>query len=620
MCGILGVVGGLVDLDVFDTALERLRHRGPDDSGVYSDELVALGHRRLSIIDLSSAAKQPMCSSKGDAVLVFNGEIYNYIELRHELQTLGYQFHTDSDTEVLLSAFREWGAGCLNKLNGMWAFAVWSPHTKELFFARDRFGVKPFYYTWNGSQFAFASEPKALIALFPEYRRVDEVALYEFLADGNLYGRGRSFYEHIKVLSPAHFGLLDTTKMNLSIQRYWDYPVHVASVKDSTTAADEFTELFDSAVRLRLRSDVEVGLTLSGGLDSTAILASTNKDRNSLLKCYTSTYQGNYEGEIEWAIRAAGKNNNPLIQVKAGREHWLEKLHQIAWYMDGPGYSPAVYPLWQLMAEARSQNVLVMLEGQGADELFGGYVQHSVLQALELLMEATSALSWSKARSAEEAIRGLLKTYPVQKVLLRFVREAFPALLSIYRKKRGSLGLLRREFAEAAINKGAIVQAAIPKKFSNKVDNRLIYDHSYAILPGLLHYGDAISMAHGIESRHPFLDYRLVEWAFKLPATTKLAHGQTKWLVRDYLRNWGWAEFGNRWDKKGYPTPIGAWMREQDGAILQDLLMGEDACINEYCDPEQVRQLIKVFLKGGTGAENHLYRLISTELWLQACM
>lgn len=618
MCGILGVVGGRVARSNFSDALDLLRHRGPDDHGIFHSDVVSLGHRRLSIIDLSAAAKQPMHSADDEAILVFNGEIYNYIELRKELKAFGYRFETDSDSEVLLAAYQKWGADCLGKLNGMWAFAIWEPREKKLFFARDRFGVKPFYFVWDDDRFLFASEPKALLEIAPEYRKVDQVALYEFLVDGNLYGHGRSFYENVRVLDPGHSGIFDVQNKKLRLTRYWDYPEATENADDLETTAANFADLFDDSVRLRLRSDVEVGLTLSGGLDSSAILASMNRSDGFSPKCFTSTYPGGMADEFKWAKRAASHSNNPLIRVEASGVHWIDTLRQIAWHMDGPGYSPAVYPLWHLMADARSRGVTVMLEGQGADELLGGYAQHSVLHMLSSLSNAMGTFSSQHLSNAVSTMRGLFRTYPAMLVFLRTTRELFPFLLASYRRKAGSLGLLRREFGEAATRAGAVVQKPIPTKYVNRADNRLMYDHSYGILPGLLHYGDAISMAHGVESRNPFLDYRLVEWIFGLPASTKLAFGQTKWPVRDYLRSAGQDELGNRWDKKGYLTPVAIWMRNNGGEIVREVLTRQDARINEYCHRKEVGDLIESFLAGRSGAENHIYRLISTETWLNA--
>lgn len=622
MCGILGVCGELIQSRRFDGALELLRHRGPDDSGSYQGESVTLGHRRLSIIDLSEAAKQPMRKNGRGPVLVFNGEIYNYLELRRELEGVGYEFRTKGDSEVLLTAFIEWGERCLDKLNGMWAFAVWDPDARRLFFARDRFGVKPFYYICDGRKFAFASEPKALAALYPEYKAADPVALYEFLAEGNLYGSGRSFYRGVNVLPPAYCGTYALGAKAPVVQRYWEYPASAEAVGSLGVAEEEFNSIFQDAVKLRLRSDVDVGLTLSGGLDSTAILAGANQEAGPSLKCFTSSYADPKAGEAMWAQRAARREGNPLTNVKADQADWIDTMFKIAWHMDGPGYSPAVFPLWRLMAEAKRQGVPVLLEGQGADEALGGYVQHSAIQFWELVKWCSLHPSVGAGGAVATSWRGMLKTYNARKVTLRLIRELFPGMLPLYRRVFGALGVMRRSFVQEARQAadGEDMDRRDREEGSYTVNGRLRMDHGRLILPGLLHYGDAVSMAHSIESRHPFLDYRLVEWAFRQPGSYKLARGQTKWFVRNYLRRRGWNEFADRWDKKGYPTPVSEWMREGDGRVPKELLLSPESRIADYCDPTAVRRLLRTFLSGGSGAENHLYRLISTEAWLRACL
>lgn len=619
MCGIVGVCGELIGRRKFEGAVDLLAHRGPDGRGGYQDDQVLLGHRRLSIIDLSEGGRQPMKDPDGDAVLVFNGEIYNYLELRGQLKKLGCKFRTRSDSEVLLKAFVYWGTAALTKLNGMWAFAIWRPREKKLHFARDRFGVKPFYYLVDGTRFAFASEPKALTALYPEYRVVDRCALYRFLAEGNLYGDGRSFYEGIRVLPAAHCGTYDVTTGRLSISRFWDYPREISEVRDPVDAVEEFGALFEDAVRLRLRSDVSVGLTLSGGLDSTSILAATHAVGRDSLRCFTSSYEDREVGEAAWAELAAKQRGNPLESVEATREHWLETMPAIAWHMDGPGYSPAVYPLWELMRVAREADVPVMLEGQGADELFGGYIAHGVANMTGLMLRALRSARWTHWRAVFSAWGGMTLSHPRNMILKRIGVELFPGVLPYYRAWRGSLGVLRPAFAQQSSKSSGEKKIGRLVSGGDRAARRLLVDHQYAVLPGLLHYGDAISMAHGIESRQPYLDYRLVEWGFRQPASIKFCGGETKWPERAYLRRTGWHRFGNRWDKRGYPTPVGAWMRENGAAAPKKLLTSRDARILEFCDPRRVGHLIDSYLAGARGSENHIYRLISTEFWLQSC-
>ncbi len=625
MCGILGVSTFIktVDSKAFEIGLDTLIHRGPDDRGVYSDGLVMLGHRRLSIIDLSDSGHQPMIDEVTGAVLVFNGEIYNYLELREELEEKGILFFSNTDSEVLLKAFLEWGEDCLNKLNGMWAFAIWQPEKKSLFFARDRFGVKPFYYCRPDEKgFAFASEPKALLSIFPSFKKVNEQSLFNFLAEGMLYTSGHSFYEGIDILLPACCGEFFPEKGVLNIRKYWDYPVQTVHRSNEELSA-EFNALLDDAIKIRLRSDVDVGITLSGGLDSTAILAGAMNNLNSKqLGCFTSVYGEGNKGELEWVNKAVLPYDLSPIEVKATKDSWIETLTQISWYMDAPGYSPAIYPLWFLMQNAREKKIPVLLEGQGADEALGGYPQYGAIMLLEAIKKAIASPCKANLDKLICMWRGLAKTFSKKWVLLWLVRESFPWMISMNRKRVGAYSVLDKKFIDAygAESKNIYTDSLETNPSMDSLGRRLMYDHSKGILPGLLHYGDAISMSQSIESRLPFLDYRIVEFLFSTPSTLKIYRGQTKWVLREFLAKLGQKTIAKRPDKKGYPTPVEQWLAEENGKIAREILLNSNALIHKYCDPVKLEQLIDRHCAGKSGSGNHLYRLVSTELWLQTCI
>ncbi len=621
MCGILGWIGsqGKPPRPSFHQALDLLAHRGPDDRGVYEEENVLLGHRRLSIIDLSAAGHQPMVDRESGSVIVYNGELFNYIELRQELQGRGGIFRTESDTEVLQKAFLEWGSSCLSKFNGMWAFALWHPAAGKLFFARDRFGEKPFYYVHEDA-FAFASEPKSLLSLFPRCRAVDRKTLYEFLALGRLHASESSFYRGIHILPPAHCGEYDFHRRSLRIWRYWDYPAQPAQASDAQRQREEFEALFNDAVRLRLRSDVPVGVSLSGGLDSTAVLAASLRGTPSRRVCFTSVYSRTERGEAGWASKAAKPYGIQPIEVTAPKAQWLETLRKISWHMDGPGYSPAVYPLWFLMKEARSQRIPVLLEGQGADEALGGYPQYGIIAIRDQFKKALFPLQGAELRSAVQAWQRLTATFTRRWSWLWMLRESFPWLIELNRRRSGAASVLRPEFRSEACKEGAEAASLSAPDHMDRMTARLWEDHSRHILPGLLQYGDAVSMAHSVESRLPFLDYRLVEYLFSRASDIKIRDGQTKWLLREYLRFAGQQDIGNRPDKLGYPTPVERWLAEDGGAIPREFLLSSGAKIHEFCDPKALRGLIDRYVAGGRRSGNHLYRLLSTEFWLRECL
>jgi asparagine synthase (glutamine-hydrolysing) len=625
MCGILAVVadpaiGNRIPDAIFGEALDVLAHRGPDDRGVWSDDWARLGHRRLSIIDLTQKGHQPMADPSTGVVLTFGGEIYNYVELRDDLQALGHTFTSHSDTEVLLRGYIEWGIEVLTRLNGMWHFLVWDPRVRRAFFARDRLGVKPLTYATRDRQVVLASEPKALRVIWPQLRAVDDVALYRFLARGELYAGDRSFYRGVRVLPPAHYGTFCSGDAEPSITRYWSPPTG-RDLRDDGTLADKFTELLADSVRLRMRSDVPVGVTLSGGLDSTAILneaARTPGLQQGALRAFTSVYAAepndSSAGELPWArVAVAPHPTVRLDAVPVDVKDWVATLQRIVWHMDGPGSSPAVYPLWSIMRQARIESIPVLLEGQGADELLGGYAEYA---ALDLIRLARGVVRRPTAR----AFRGLAavsasyrKTFSTAALAAWIVRTALPATTEPYRRWVGTAGTLRPEFLAVGRSVGR------PGVRPSRLAPRLVDDLTRSVLPGLLQYGDAVSMAHSIESRLPFLDYRLVEFAVRLPLEWKLAEGQTKRVLREHLRRTGQPVIAARRDKQGYPTPAFAWLRQDDGRIAREILLDPGARIWRYCEPTRLRRLIDLHGRGMKGAGLHLYRLVSTELWLREC-
>lgn len=613
MCGILGWLGkcDTKDIERFSVALDTLSHRGPDDRGLFVVPGVLLGHRRLSILDLSPSGHQPMVEPASGSVLIFNGEIYNHIELRQELETLGHSFMGHSDTEVLLHALLEWEERALERLNGMWAFAFWRPERRSLLIARDRFGVKPLYYRCGEQGLALASEPKAILSLFPEHRAVSESVLLDFLGSNLLYARGESFYQGISVMPPAHFGVYDADTAELRLTRYWDYPQDMDESWSEEEAIAQFGVLLTDAVRLRLRSDVPVGLTLSGGLDSTGVLAAAGSCSAQPLTCFTSVYGEGEVGELPWARIAADSAGAPLIPVQAPPQDWLGTLRKVVWHMDAPGYSPAVYPLWHLMQRARTEGVLVLLEGQGADEALAGYPQYAVLDLLAFLAGKNPRPT---LRGAVSRFSGLQRTFSLRWTVAWMARELSPGLLGWHRRRTGFESLLRDGLALPR------VQEPATQGDENRVRQRLLKDHSRNILPGLLHYGDSISMAHGVEARNPFLDYRLVEWMFRMSAQLRFNHGETKWVLREYLRSHGQRAIGDRPDKKGYPTPVGKWLASELGREVEALLLDSGCRLHEWCDPTKIKQLIEKNKRGELAAEHHLYKLVSTQLWLNECI
>ena len=625
MCGILAIIGKAmpVNSELFNRALDTLAHRGPDDRGVWCVEGAWLGHRRLSIIDTSHAGHQPMVDDATGVALTFNGEVYNYLELKVELESLGHRFHSHSDTEVLLRAYLAWGKSCVQRFNGDWAFLIWDPRTSSAFVSRDRFAIKPFFYTLVRGVLSVASEPKALLELYPELRKVNENALFRFLKETAVYENSNSFYQDIHLLLPSHSAEYRADGSVLSIERYWDWPD--ADEPLSGDIQGQFNALFDDSIRLRMRSDVQVGVTLSGGLDSTAVLTAAEKqlEHNSLrMSAFTSIYQqqGNSPDidERKWAAIAVEKCRQfDLQMVSADEKIWLQTLNKITWHMDGPGYSPAVFPLCKIMETSSKQKVLVLMEGQGADELLAGYSDYAIYDLLESFPKRLLRLELSALKRDVTAFIG---TFGFLTFMKRLIRKLSPHLRELNFRYAGVLGVMQKDF----IGRAELVHVE-SFKLQNKsiismLEKEMRYDFVSRELPGLLHYGDSISMANSVESRLPFLDYRLVEFCSKLPVEWKIRNGETKYILREYLRGNGQNEIADRKDKKGYPTPLANFFRSNNGAVLREILLNPQAKIRAFCDTDKMRRLINRYLAGNNQSENSLYRLLSTELWLRQCI
>lgn len=614
MCGILGWAGNgtkpFNDCE-FESALDLLQHRGPDDKGIWCSDNVMLGHRRLSILDLSSNGHQPMNSYSKNNHIVFNGEIYNYIELRKDLKKNEIIKKEKSDTRVLLELFEEKGLSSLAKLNGMYAFAIWDSVKKRLILCRDRFGVKPLYYRIGKDGIAFSSEPKALLALYPENRIIDNETLLEFLSSNNLYTNNKSFYKGIDILPQGHYAIYDMNNKKFIVDRYWRYPEYNDNkhIIYPEQALEQFTDLLEDSVKIRLRSDVPVGITLSGGLDSTAILTAASKYSKDTIRCYTSVYDKygieKISDEYSWAKLATDNVNASLTSVIAKSTEWMEVMKNIMWHMDGPGYSPAVYPLWCLMKKARIDGVPVILEGQGADEALAGYAPYSIIDLITYLKKD----GWKNPNELYSRLNGMKKSFSVSWAIAWLLREKYTNLLPIYRRFNGFDSVLR---------KGIKINDKNNVNYS--VEKRLLNDHSRFILPGLLHYGDSISMAHSIEARQPFLDYRLVEWIFNAPTKIKLFQGQTKWILREYLRSNNQNAIGNRFDKKGYPTPTKIWLASKKGREIEEMILKKNSPLYEWCDPDRIKLLFEKNRRGIIGTEFHIYKILSAQIWIDTCI
>lgn len=590
----------------FEAALAKLEHRGPDGGSVWSDAQFILGHRRLSIIDLGSRAQQPMVHTESGMVLTFNGEIYNYLELRADLERRGRIFKTESDTEVLLQGVADLGMGFIQRCNGMFAMSIWDPSKKRLFLARDRFGVKPLYYHKFEGGLMFASEPKALHVLKPALAAPDTNAIVDLIVRSRSHAGARTFYDQISSLPPAHYGEYDCATERMTLVRYWDYPQPEASKETPVQRFEHFAELLESSVKLRFRSDVPVGLTLSGGLDSSAVLAAAIHTKNVPLACFTATYSQNDRGEEPWARMAAdyaGVHCNPVASDFAD---WSSKLERIVDFMDAPGFSPAVMPLWDIMAEAREKKIPVLLEGQGADELLAGYPQYLATSALMNLGSLNINLFYRD-------LRRMTETFGLNLATAWIARQALPNFAR-FNGEAQRLRFFPRSIVTRWRERPEDETVSDVGRSYDPLRRALWGDHAFNVLPSLLHYGDSIGMAHGIESRLPFMDYRLVEWVFgKTPELIR--EGRSKALVRDYLHRQKFTNIAVRTDKIGFKTPINDLNYRDGTSPFVDLANDASAPVWEILDHQRTAHKLA---SGRSPRANFLsYKILTTNIWLK---
>ncbi len=614
MCGIAGIIS-LRDHQppkaLLDKMVASMNHRGPDAKGTHvHPSLGGLGHARLSIIDTSSISDQPF--EANGQVLCFNGEIFNYIELREELEHLGHQFRTNSDTEVLLAAYRQWEDKCVHRLNGMWAFAILDPAKKRVFCSRDRFGIKPFLYAKTDSFLYFASEAKAILAADSRFKQPNFAAI-SLLLRASIGGQNPdTCFAGIHRLLPAHNLIIENGE--ISISRYWDYPNSQDHSEHSNfdQVVEEFEFLLKDAVKLRLRSDVPVGFTLSGGLDSSAIVCLSNSCGHSGLRTYTATYDhANYRSdESETAKLVAHKNKMEFIPVPIGPEDLLPTMRESVVHLEAPHAAVPILPYWKIMEEAK-KDVKVILEGQGADELLAGYSTATTWPAL------LDDLTQCRFRSALARCRSVLTGaygYRPTTFAMHLLRTTVPQLHRTYRRYRGDEGAYINELYQHNADAFVIRKATQEKGRLNR-DLRVSHENG---LVNLLQYSDAIPMAHSIESRLPFMDYRIVELASKMPGQFKSDSGWSKFVLRKSVDKYVPRKITWERSKRGFDSPVGVWFQEHMDTIVKPVLFSKECRARQLFDSNRIASLLKAHQAGQKDFRSQIYRWIMTELWFQA--
>jgi asparagine synthase (glutamine-hydrolysing) len=599
MCGILGDFSfgdARPDAQRWRQLVNLLAHRGPDDSAVWADGRYVFGHRRLSIIDLSTDGRQPMATEDGDLVITFNGEIYNYIELREELAAKGHRFRTRSDTEVLLKGYREWGSELPAQLLGMFAFAIADRRRQELFAARDRFGEKPFLYFQRPTGVAFASEMKVLAALPDLRREVDEDALAAFLCLNYVPGE-RTLMRAVRRLAPGTWRLWSADGSERS-GAYWRPPDPLEPDLELTTgeAIERLETLLDQSARFALRSDVPVGIFLSGGIDSSLIARSAARS-GQLSTAYCLTFAEASYSEWPRAEATARTLGIPLVDVRLGPEA-LENFLGIAAHADDPLADSSALAVWTISREAARQSKVV-LSGDGGDELFAGYLTYpatlwheSLVSRLPMATRGVLSRSSTQLPTSERKVSGSYK-------LMRFLRAAdLPSSVAHFTWNGTWLPMEAREFlttpgaraaGEFALARLAAAHALPPRPTLRQLQVADVTDY----LPNdILAKSDRMSMAHGLEVRSPFLDPSLAEFALRLPAALKASRvGPAKRVLRALAKRTYGVEIAAA-PKQGFSLPVHSWLRGPARPLIDDLLSEQSLAPLSFIEALRVRQVV----------------------------
>jgi asparagine synthase (glutamine-hydrolysing) len=579
MCGFAGMVGfeGLpADKQVVDRMTASLFHRGPDEGGFYASRSVGLGFRRLAILDLTPTAHQPMMSDEGELVLVFNGEIYNYVELRRELQSLGHAFRSTGDTEVLLRAYQQWGPDCLQKLNGMWAFLIYDRQRGRVFGSRDRFGVKPFFY-YRTNRFAlFASEIKAIRASGLYQGGVNWKVASKFLLQGEIKDGEERFFTDIHQLPPG-------TAFELDIEGHWkQWRFWSLSAIPSIPCMDpvqSFGELFEDSVRLRMRSDQPVGVTLSGGLDSTSIICMLAKlksevEHERVTALHAFTFIAKEFDESAYIADTLIQTQATLHQFQEGPLELWNKMGTVLWFHDEPVHSFNAIVGFDLMKLTAKNGIRVVLCGQGADEIIAGYSSYFPDYWQMLIRQGRFGDAWNEiqlytAAHGGSAWRCFLSS--LGKVGLTTLHH-IPAYhsLSVWKNQRKYRGntWFRPELYRW-------LESELQEDLDLSLKAIQMQDVEQAPLPLYLRIEDRNSMAHSVETRLPFLDYRLVSLAFNMTADWKLRGPWNKVVLREAMRQRIPESVRTRLDKMGFPVPDKKWFAQDLYEPMQDLLSSQ---------------------------------------------
>jgi asparagine synthase (glutamine-hydrolysing) len=619
MCGIAAILqldGSRPDMALLRRMSERIRHRGPDERGDFQDGSVAFAHQRLSIIDLTTG-KQPMTF---DGITVaFNGEIYNYIELRDELKLAGHTFRTTSDTEVLLRMYLQYGTDAIARLNGMFAFVLFDSRNGQVVAARDHFGIKPLYVCRTRDRLVYASEIKAILADPFVTADVDPVSLHDYVTLQYTLGDG-TLFRSIRKLPAGHFEVTSLAGRDTRRVRYWQVSYEQDRKRSEGEFVEELRGLLSSAVRQQMRSDVPVGTYLSGGLDSSTVTALAARETNQPIRTFTGAFREGPEfDESDYARAVAEQCGAQMHFVYPTEKQFIDLLPKLAYHMDEPAAGPGLFPQYIVSALAATK-VKVCLGGQGGDEIFGGYARY----AIGYFEQALKASILGKGEEGDDAISlasmapnlAMLKQYvPLLKRTLRsgIFESREQQYFSLIDRSEGTIEAFSSGF-RSHYKRDAVFERftqVFKEPVTNSYFNRMLHYDMQTGLQSLLHVEDRVSMAVSLESRVPLLDKRIVELVAKVPPPIKFKGGEMKYLFKRAIEGLLPDKVFNRQDKMGFPVPLQIWARDAAKEFFCDVLLSQRTRERGLYDMDVVEQLIRQ----ESNFSRVLWGLLQLELW-----
>ena len=628
MCGILGKISynGTIDKNRFQAMRDTMPYRGPDSNGLWFDETekIGLAHLRLSILDPTPAGHQPRVEAAHNCVISYNGEVYNYLEIRAELENKGYSFETGADTEVVLKAYLEYGVDCLRHFNGMFAIAIWDGNKKELFLARDRLGIKPVYYFYNDEAFIFASETKAILKDLDQKPALNVQLIDSYMSFGYIPGEN-TLHQGIKRLMPGHYAVLkldEPKESQLTITQWWDLKFDNTQDQGFDYYLNESKHLLESAIDLRLRSDVPLGIFLSGGIDSSAVVGLLADKVKEPLKTFSIAYDfGKKFDETHYARMVAEKFGTDHHELKITPRQFADFIPEYIHLMDEPVTEAAAISLF-FVSKLAKEKVTVALSGEGSDEIFAGYDLYQYMNVLEKYRGVVTQKGTELFAGMANKVLG--KSHKVSKYLnmaTQPIEKRYKGMSTYPDAQKEALYRpdfrIELEQAKADSGHGAFAAKLFDKtKDNDQLSKMLYFDTKTWLVDDLLIKADRMSMATSVELRVPFLDYRLVEFAASIPSKYKINKGQGKYPLKKMMEGILPNDIIYR-KKMGFPTPLKLMFQNELREYASNLLLAKDTRVHKFFKEERIAQLIEEHNDDKYDHHKTLWQLVVLEEWLR---